>query len=255
MSGHPPHHRWAPLLVLMACAVTASCDSCQKKQQTSPQPKTLPREECTAAADCADDNPCTEEDCRDSKCVVLLANRGTDCENDTVCDGVSTCNGKGQCVASAPPNVDDGNACTRDSCDATRGAIHEPVPLDDEDACTKDACDPRTGVVTHEPIDIDDGDDCTFDSCDRQTGPKHQPAATSYKCGSCGEGFHTASRAPNRQCGSDSTLQSFCVPDCGTSFYSCDPSCPKGWEEKSRAPNRQCGPPGTPMLFCMRANR
>jgi hypothetical protein len=249
-----PRRRWVPLLALIACATSTACDSCQKKQHRSPQSKPQPRDECTSAADCADDDPCTLEDCRDARCAVLFAASGTDCENDTVCDGISSCNGKGQCVASTPPSVDDGNACTRDSCDATRGAVHEPVVVDDQDACTTDACDPRTGTVSHEPIDIDDGNDCTFDSCDRVSGPKHQQPSPAYKCGSCGEGFHTSSRAPNRQCGSDSTLQSFCVPDCGSSFYSCDASCPKGYEERSRAPNRQCGPQGTPMLFCMRAS-
>ncbi|GMV18925.1 MAG: hypothetical protein AMXMBFR56_71490 [Polyangiaceae bacterium] len=251
LAYHAPMRWLVPLLLLGSAS---ACDGCQKKQEAPLQKKSETREQCATSSDCADDNPCTEEECRDAKCVLLLTPAGTSCDNETVCDGVATCNGKGQCVPGTPPNVDDGNACTRDSCDSTRGAVHEPVLVDDQDACTKDACDPRTGEVTHDPVEIDDGDDCTFDSCDRQTGPKHEPAPTKYECGSCGEGFHTASRAPSRQCGSDGALQSFCVKSCGSHFYSCDPSCPKGYEEKSRAPNRQCGA-GTPMLFCMRASR
>lgn len=244
--------RWLPFLLL---TMVAACDSCQNKQAPAPRPKRVPNDECSTAADCADDNPCTESDCHDSKCVVLPSPAGTNCDNETVCDGVSSCDGKGKCITGAPPDVDDGNACTRDSCDATRGAVHEPVVVDDQDACTVDACDPQSGAVTHDPIDLDDGDDCTLDRCDRVSGPKHDKPSPKYVCGRCDEGFHTSSRAPSRQCGSESALQSFCMPDCGSSFYSCDPRCPSGYEQKSAAPNRQCGPDGTPMLFCMRSGR
>lgn len=239
-----------PWVVLVACALLWGC---RDKPRETPRPKPpQPKQECSSAADCADDEPCTEADCRDAKCVVTFTAAGTSCDNDTVCDGVASCDGKGKCVQGPPPDVDDGNACTKDSCDSVRGALHEPVNVDDQDACTKDSCDPKTGELSHEPVDVDDGDDCTVDSCDRQSGPKHERGATKYACGDCGEGFHTASRAPSRQCGSDGGLQSFCVPSCGNSFYSCDAACPKGWQEKSRAPNRQCGP-DRPMLFCMRA--
>lgn len=233
---------------------TSGCEGCEKKKTAPVEKRSAPRAECASPSDCKDDDPCSEMDCRDARCVAFPVAAGTNCDNETVCDGVASCDERGRCVKGPPPDVDDGNACTRDSCDSKRGAVHEPVDADDLDACTKDECDPKTGQVSHEPVDIDDGDDCTLDSCDPRSGPKHDPKPTRYECGACGEGFHTASRATSRQCGRDSALQSFCVPNCGASFYSCDAACPQGWQEKSRAMNKQCGPDAA-MLFCMRTGR
>ncbi|MCZ6652838.1 MAG: hypothetical protein O7D91_07410, partial [Planctomycetota bacterium] len=87
-------------------------------------------------------------------------------------------------------DIDDGDACTDDSCDPDTGEVtHIPnydtqseccVPatgnttlIDDNDACTDDACDPLTGQVTHTPIDpstCNDGIACTFDFCDSEVG-------------------------------------------------------------------------------------
>jgi hypothetical protein len=126
------------------------------------------------------------------------------------------------------------------------------VQVDDGDACTLDSCDPSTGKIVHEPLKLNDGDDCTFDSCDPKTGPKHQPPPTKYACGACGEGYHAASRAKSARCDSGAGVESFCMPSCGSHFHSCDSRCPSGYEEKSRKPNHQCGP-GVEMIFCVRA--
>jgi hypothetical protein len=244
--------RWLVLALLLGSA--AGCDGCGKKDREKPHPKPAPVDECSVDSDCNDDNPCTAEQCRLGKCALTNLPETTSCENDSVCDGISKCDGKGHCVAGPPPVVDDGNPCTTDACDAVRGAVHTPVPIDDDDACTLDACDEHTGVISHEPIDLDDKDDCTFDTCDPKSGPKHQKPDPLYACEGCGQGFHTASRAANRQCGGPQALQSFCVPDCGPSFYSCDASCPKGYAERSRAPNRQCGTAESEMIFCLRSS-
>ena len=237
--------RWLALVLLAALA-------CEKKQERAPERKQPERRaECTSASDCSDDDPCTAEECRDARCVVVWVPAGTSCDNDTVCDGVASCDARGRCVAGPPPHVDDGNACTLDSCDSKRGAVHEPVDVDDDDACTRDSCNPKTGAISHEPIDVDDDDDCTEDSCDRTTGPKHEPPPTKYACGACPEGFHAVSRMRSAQCEAGKGVQSFCAKDCGKHFYTCEASCPSGWSEKSRAPNKQCGP-GSEMLFCMR---
>ncbi len=178
---------------------------------------------------------------------------GTSCENDTVCDGIATCDGQGRCVSSAPPSVDDGNACTVDSCDTVRGPLHQAIDIDDGDSCTLDACDPRTGKVSHEPIDIDDGDDCTFDSCDPKAGVQHQRIQGTYTCDrGCGEGFHAASRAKNSQCGDAQALQTFCTPNCGPSFYSCDASCPKGYRAGPTRISPQCGSRTAQQVFCLK---
>jgi hypothetical protein len=135
-----------------------------------------------------------------------------------------------------------------DACDPVRGVIHQPAAVDDSDACTVDACDPRTGDVTHRPVDTDDGDDCTFDSCDPQTGVAHQRPSPIYTCeASCGTGFHAASRATRGEC-----LQSYCVPDCGPSFHSCDGACPPRYRKVSEVPSRQCGPVSPVLTFCVK---
>jgi Dictyostelium (slime mold) repeat len=52
---------------------------------------------------------------------------GAPCDNATLCDGRETCQA-GVCTAGTPVNVDDGNACTFDSCDAATGAVtHTPI--------------------------------------------------------------------------------------------------------------------------------
>lgn len=53
---------------------------------------------------------------------------GTSCADTDVCNGVETCT-DGQCVAGMALDVDDGNACTVDSCDPLTGVHHDPQQL------------------------------------------------------------------------------------------------------------------------------
>ncbi|WP_437613827.1 DNRLRE domain-containing protein [Sorangium sp. So ce834] len=45
--------------------------------------------------------------------------------------------------------LDDGDACTTDTCDPVLGILHTPISTDDSDPSTIDMCDPATGAVTH----------------------------------------------------------------------------------------------------------
>ncbi|AUX44919.1 uncharacterized protein SOCE26_063890 [Sorangium cellulosum] len=45
--------------------------------------------------------------------------------------------------------LDDGDACTADTCDPLLGIQHTPLSTDDSDPSTIDLCDPATGAVTH----------------------------------------------------------------------------------------------------------
>ncbi|WP_207217850.1 MULTISPECIES: DNRLRE domain-containing protein [Sorangium] len=45
--------------------------------------------------------------------------------------------------------LDDGDACTTDTCDPVLGIVHTPISTDDSDPSTIDTCDPATGAVTH----------------------------------------------------------------------------------------------------------
>ena len=69
---------------------------------------------------------------------------------------------------------DDGNACTKDSCDPVAGCTHNAIDCSDNDVCTTDSCYPATGCTT-EPVVCDDGNACTKDSCDPATGCTAEP--------------------------------------------------------------------------------
>jgi RHS repeat-associated protein len=94
-------------------------------------------ETCSGAGVCTagsppvvdDGNPCTIDSCDPVAGVVHQpAPAGTSCSNDNACDGAETCNSVGACVAGAPPTVDDGDACTADSCIPSTGVVHSPIP-------------------------------------------------------------------------------------------------------------------------------
>ena len=101
----------------------------------------------------------------------------TPCTTDIDCDplqacGPSTCQ-DGACKANTPPNCNDGNQCTKDSCNPSTGAcVHTPVVCQDATACDGTlSCDPGSGQCVNGPVpDCDDHDACTADSC-RETSP------------------------------------------------------------------------------------
>jgi len=99
-----------------------------------------------------------------------IANVATDslCSDSNVCTGVETCDAVNDCQAGTPLVVDDGNACTADSCDPISGVLNAPLDPDDGVSCTVDSCDPITGIANM-PNDglCDDGVFCTgTETCD-----------------------------------------------------------------------------------------
>jgi RHS repeat-associated protein len=78
--------------------------------------------------------PCTTDACTAGGGVTHAAIApGTSCSDQNVCNGVETCNASGQCVASAPA-VDDGVACTVDTCSYAGGIVHTTI-TDDGGLC------------------------------------------------------------------------------------------------------------------------
>jgi RHS repeat-associated protein len=76
-----------------------------------------------------DGNPCTIDSCDPARGVVHTpATPGTSCSDGNACNGEETCNAAGACVASTPPSVDDGDACTADACYPGVGIVHSPIP-------------------------------------------------------------------------------------------------------------------------------
>src|SRR5580704_1572754 len=85
--------------------------------------------QCSADADCDDDNPCTVDTCTDGVCSHTPTDAGTSCSDGNLCNGMETCDGTGVCQPGTPVDVDDGDACTTDRCDPTSGAVtHTPMP-------------------------------------------------------------------------------------------------------------------------------
>ncbi len=83
-------------------------------------------------AGCDDANACTSDRCDavTGRCVFDPLPKGTVCDEDNdACNGIARCSADGLCASGLPLEVDDGNACTEDSCDALTGVIsHFPTP-------------------------------------------------------------------------------------------------------------------------------
>jgi len=75
---------------------------------------------------CNDGNPCTDDSCAAEVGCVFVPNNAA-CTDGNACTGVDQCSG-GSCLAGAPIDCNDGQACTQDSCDAVKGCVHQPVP-------------------------------------------------------------------------------------------------------------------------------
>jgi parallel beta-helix repeat protein len=110
------------------------------------------------APNCNDDISCTDDSC----------NEGTDsCDNtpvDSVCDDGLWCNGSETCdvalgcQSGTPAVINDGVACTDDSCDEANDVVVN-APNDglcsDGDVCTEDSCNTATGCV-NTPLSCDE---------------------------------------------------------------------------------------------------
>jgi hypothetical protein len=118
--------------------------------------------------ECDDGDPCTRDFCDPAagcahaedqcpmSCAALLD--GARCADGTVCTRGDACAG-GVCVPGPSVNCDDGDACTRDRCDAVLGCIYteEAVVF----PCVPDC---NGGVADYTPCP-GDNNICTLDAC------------------------------------------------------------------------------------------
>lgn len=94
-------------------------DAREGPEYTDPKPSGSP---------CDDGNPCTINECDGSGvCGATPVASGTVCSDGNPCNGVELCNGSGTCQTGTAPDVDDGNPCTADSCDAFLGVLNTPL--------------------------------------------------------------------------------------------------------------------------------
>ena len=134
-----------------------------------------------------DHNPCTTDSCHPATGVKhqLLA-AGSSCSTGD-CRIEGQCDAQGACVGGPPRNIDDGNPCTVDGCDAGGGVAHQPLPAgtacSDNNVCNgSEACTAQGTCVGSAPPALDDGNPCTVDSCDAVLGVSHVPAPAGQAC-------------------------------------------------------------------------
>ncbi|MEE9296936.1 MAG: RHS repeat-associated core domain-containing protein [Phycisphaerae bacterium] len=124
---------------------------------------------CETAADCDDSVICTDDNCIDHACI----NTPNDalCDDGLFCDGRETCDAVLDCQLGTPPNCDDGNPCTVDSCDEVGDICintesPDGMPCDDgqfctvEDTCQAGVCIGSGGPCLPEETCDEDGDQC-----------------------------------------------------------------------------------------------
>ena len=152
----------------------------------------VPKQVGTACA--SDGNACTSDACDGAGACAHTVEAGLDCNDGdacttgTTCSAIGTCNGGTQVTCTTPPETGCYEATTR----ATRArCVYAPLPYNtpcasDGNACTRDVC--NAGACTHPAnagATCDDGDACT-------TGERCSSSAT------CGSG--TAVLCPSTDC-------------------------------------------------------
>lgn len=138
---------------------------------------------------CNDHNQCTDDSCSPvSGCLNTPVQDGIACGNADVCDGIETCQ-MGICSPGIPSSCNDGNDCTRDACDRTRGCLQIPTAGccdSDADCADTSQCTRNEHCVNHactsDPVSCDDGISCTNDSCNPSSGCVHTPVANNTSC-------------------------------------------------------------------------
>ena len=125
--------------------------------------------ECVVAADCDDDDLCTDDSCEDGICV----NAAVDCDDGLYCNGVETCEAAtGDCIDGDDPCDADTEYCDEDNDECT-----DLLPCTEDTDCDNGVfCDGAETCVAgfcadgDSPCNEDETCDETSDSCIAPTG-------------------------------------------------------------------------------------
>ena len=174
----------------------------------------------TCVGGCDDGNPCTSDSCVDGSCqhdpidggqcddgsgcgsatceggTCVFSEKeedGTACDDNSVCTENDMCE-DGACVADDVECDDDGNDCTDDYCEETKGGcVNEPkvgATCDDAVNCTEnDVCDSAGECAGEEKqCEQDDENECAESICNEDSGEcEDEPRNTGMECGDQGD--------------------------------------------------------------------
>ena len=129
---------------------------------------------------CDDENPCTTDTCDATKGCIYTNNTDPCNADDNACTQADKCD-TGSCQAGKKKACDDGEACTKDDCDAKTAEckyLELKQSCDDGNACTEgDACGVEVKLNKYTCLggkgpDCNDNNPCTVDTCALATGCK-----------------------------------------------------------------------------------
>jgi hypothetical protein len=168
---------------------------------------------CDAEEDCDDDNPCTIDSCFGSVCRHD-ADISATCDDGNPCNGQEVCTTAGECEHQNPPELDDENDCTVDSCDPAVGVIHDEIDYPDVKACGNTNCPANYYRASYLVCDTDCGgpNNCGFcingSLCKRLCKKNHLTCCLSDNCpGSCPAGYSPGATSCSNDCGCGSCGQ------------------------------------------------
>ncbi|MDF1566140.1 MAG: hypothetical protein P1V51_24120, partial [Deltaproteobacteria bacterium] len=116
---------------------------------------------------------CTVDSCDEATDTIVHTPDDTVCDDTLFCNGAETCDAALGCQSGTAPVVNDGVACTVDSCDeAADTVVHAPndAACDDSLFCNgAETCDALLDCRAGTAPSIDDGVGCTVDTCNEAT--------------------------------------------------------------------------------------
>jgi len=144
--------------------------------------------EATANSTCTNNDVCKTATCDKVKrtCLTKVKDVGTPCKHANLCLVDTKCTHAG-CGGGDKKSCDDGNACTKDSCHASKGCqfvTADGLACDDGDACTGGETCKSASCQGAKAVDCDDGSECTAATCDSKLGCVSKATNEGKECGS-----------------------------------------------------------------------
>jgi uncharacterized repeat protein (TIGR01451 family) len=161
------------------CTHTSQAGCCNVASDCSDTDQCTTNERCVNHACvsdpvvCDDHNLCTDDSCNPQTGCTFVPNNNP-CDDNDACTTNDACSG-GSCVGGPPPDCNDNNVCTDDSCDAQTGCVHtnNSAPCNDHNACTTNDTCSAGSCAGGPPPDCSDNNVCTDDGCNPTSGCTH----------------------------------------------------------------------------------